>query len=269
MRVKLAGAPQESVLCEDLPAEGQRLRAGEHHAFRNGLPHTEAHWVIFLHVMGMFIPSFFTGNLIQRFGVTNIMFCGIALLLGGVAAGLLGMSEWNFRIALAVNGASRHKSLPSIPSAIEAGTFVIAAAITGGELEVAGCLCSHLTSILSKLRETNVVILEEAPDRLRVRGANPEFAAYGGVPLGRQSLIWMFSGGAMGGLVGAILVLGVQYRYTDGALLSPGYTWTGLMAALLAKGSPSGTTIAAVGFAALQIGGFVMDTTHNPPPVTS
>ena len=69
-----------------------------------GLSHAEAHWVIFLHVMGMFIPSFFTGNLIQRFGVTNIMFCGIALLLGGVAAGLLGMSEWNFRIALAVNG---------------------------------------------------------------------------------------------------------------------------------------------------------------------
>ena len=29
-----------------------------------GLPHTEAHWVIFMHVMGMFVPSFFTGNLI-------------------------------------------------------------------------------------------------------------------------------------------------------------------------------------------------------------
>jgi MFS family permease len=69
-----------------------------------GLPHTEAHWVIFLHVMGMFVPSFFTGNLIQRFGVTPIMLCGVALLLTGVAAGLLGMTEWHFRIALAVNG---------------------------------------------------------------------------------------------------------------------------------------------------------------------
>jgi predicted MFS family arabinose efflux permease len=69
-----------------------------------GLPHTEAHWVIFLHVMGMFVPSFFTGNLITRYGVTNIMFLGIAMLLAGVAAGLAGMTEWHFRLALALNG---------------------------------------------------------------------------------------------------------------------------------------------------------------------
>lgn len=69
-----------------------------------GLPHTEAHWVILLHVMGMFVPSFFTGNLIQRFGVTTVMLWGVAGLLTGVATGLMGMTEWHFRIALAVNG---------------------------------------------------------------------------------------------------------------------------------------------------------------------
>jgi MFS family permease len=69
-----------------------------------GLPHTEAHWVIFLHVMGMFIPSFFTGNLINRFGVLNVMFCGAAILLLGVTIALMGMGEWNFRIALTLNG---------------------------------------------------------------------------------------------------------------------------------------------------------------------
>ena len=69
-----------------------------------GLPHTEAHWVIFLHVMGMFVPSFFTGNLITRYGTTTVMFWGIALLLLGVAAALTGMTEWNFRIALTLNG---------------------------------------------------------------------------------------------------------------------------------------------------------------------
>jgi MFS family permease len=69
-----------------------------------GLPHTEAHWVIFLHVMGMFVPSFFTGNLITRYGVTNIMFLGVAMLLAGVGAGLAGMTEWHFRIALTLNG---------------------------------------------------------------------------------------------------------------------------------------------------------------------
>jgi MFS family permease len=69
-----------------------------------GLPHAEAHWVIFLHVMGMFVPSFFTGNLITRHGTTAVMSWGIALLLLGVAAALAGMSEWNFRIALTLNG---------------------------------------------------------------------------------------------------------------------------------------------------------------------
>ena len=69
-----------------------------------GLPHAEAHWVIFLHVMGMFVPAFFTGHLITRHGTTAVMSWGIALLLLGVVAGLAGMTAWNFRIALALNG---------------------------------------------------------------------------------------------------------------------------------------------------------------------
>src|SRR4051812_4388741 len=69
-----------------------------------GYPHAEAHWVIFLHVLGMFVPSFFTGNLINRFGATTVMACGVALMLIGVVAALSGLTEWNFRIALTVNG---------------------------------------------------------------------------------------------------------------------------------------------------------------------
>ena len=69
-----------------------------------GYPHAEAHWVIFLHVLGMFVPSFFTGNLINRFGTTTVMAWGVVLMLAGVIAALSGTAEWNFRIALAVNG---------------------------------------------------------------------------------------------------------------------------------------------------------------------
>jgi MFS family permease len=69
-----------------------------------GFPHAEAHWVIFMHVLGMFVPAFFTGNLINRFGVLPVMAAGIALTLIGVIAALSGMTEWNFRIALTVNG---------------------------------------------------------------------------------------------------------------------------------------------------------------------
>lgn len=69
-----------------------------------GLPHTEAHWVIFLHVMGMFVPAFFTGNLIARFGTLDVMLAGIVILLAGVAVGMAGITEWHFRIALTLNG---------------------------------------------------------------------------------------------------------------------------------------------------------------------
>ena len=47
---------------------------------------TEAPVTIFVHVMGMFVPAFFTGHLIARFGVFNMMMAGIALLVAGVAS---------------------------------------------------------------------------------------------------------------------------------------------------------------------------------------
>lgn len=69
-----------------------------------GLKATEAPVTIFVHVMGMFIPAFFTGNLIARFGVFNMMTVGIALLVLGVVVALTGITEWHFRIALGLNG---------------------------------------------------------------------------------------------------------------------------------------------------------------------
>jgi MFS family permease len=69
-----------------------------------GLSKSEAPITIFVHVMGMFLPAFFTGHLIQRFGIFNIMTAGIALLIGGVAIALLGTTEWHFRGALGLNG---------------------------------------------------------------------------------------------------------------------------------------------------------------------
>jgi predicted MFS family arabinose efflux permease len=69
-----------------------------------GLDKGEAPITIFVHVMGMFVPAFFTGHLIQRFGVFNMMTTGIALLIAGVAIALLGTSVWHFRGALGMNG---------------------------------------------------------------------------------------------------------------------------------------------------------------------
>jgi UDP-N-acetylglucosamine 1-carboxyvinyltransferase len=59
-----------------------------------------------------------------------------------------------------------------IPDRIEAGTFIIAGAITGGDLNVAGCDPSHLESLLAKLHESGVKTKANA-DSVRVMGDHP------------------------------------------------------------------------------------------------
>ncbi len=60
--------------------------------------------VIQLHVLGMFVPSFFTGALITRFGVLQIMFAGAILLLGHILFALSGVGFSSFAIALVLLG---------------------------------------------------------------------------------------------------------------------------------------------------------------------
>lgn len=60
--------------------------------------------VIQLHVLGMFIPSFFTGALIARFGVVQVMLAGVALLAGHVLVTLTGYAFPSFAAALVLLG---------------------------------------------------------------------------------------------------------------------------------------------------------------------
>ena len=56
-----------------------------------------------------------------------------------------------------------------IPDRIEAGTFMIAAAITRGEVRIAGCQPAHLGALIAKLRHAGVTVEEENPNTLLVR----------------------------------------------------------------------------------------------------
>lgn len=60
--------------------------------------------VIQLHVLGMFLPSFFTGSLIARFGVLRVMLAGVALLAGHVVMTLTGTGFESFAGALILLG---------------------------------------------------------------------------------------------------------------------------------------------------------------------
>jgi MFS family permease len=57
-------------------------------------------FVIQLHVLGMFAPSFFTGGLIARFGTLKVMLAGSLFVLAAAATGLAGTSTAHFLIGL-------------------------------------------------------------------------------------------------------------------------------------------------------------------------
>jgi UDP-N-acetylglucosamine 1-carboxyvinyltransferase len=79
------------------------------------------------------------------------------------------------------------------PDRIEAGTFLVAGAITSGDLIVANCNASHLSAVIAKLEEAGVRIDILGPDTVRVRRDGPLRAAdisteeYPGFPTDMQA----------------------------------------------------------------------------------
>lgn len=69
-----------------------------------GLPFSDAAFVLEWHVIGMFLPGFFTGHLIRRFGALPVMGVGVALNLGCIAVALSGVNLHQFLIALTLLG---------------------------------------------------------------------------------------------------------------------------------------------------------------------
>jgi UDP-N-acetylglucosamine 1-carboxyvinyltransferase len=59
-----------------------------------------------------------------------------------------------------------------IADRIEAGTFVIAAAITGGDMCVTGCVPEHLGALTAKLAEAGVTVSQTGDTTLHVQPAN-------------------------------------------------------------------------------------------------
>jgi MFS family permease len=69
-----------------------------------GIDAREAPVTIFWHVMGMFVPAFFTGHLIVRFGLLNIMLAGIVILIASAVVDIAGIDVWNFRLGMLLVG---------------------------------------------------------------------------------------------------------------------------------------------------------------------
>jgi UDP-N-acetylglucosamine 1-carboxyvinyltransferase len=91
----------------------------------------------------------------------------LAALLTAMGAKIEGAGTSTIRVqgVTRLHGA-RHRINPD---RIEAGTFLIAGAITGGDLIVSNCNPGHLGAVISKLQEAGVRVDLLGPDSVRVR----------------------------------------------------------------------------------------------------
>lgn len=60
--------------------------------------------VIRIHVLGMFVPSFFSGRLIERFGASRVAVLGVAALAASVASSATGLGYGHFQAGLLLLG---------------------------------------------------------------------------------------------------------------------------------------------------------------------
>jgi UDP-N-acetylglucosamine 1-carboxyvinyltransferase len=92
---------------------------------------------------------------------------------------------------------------PVIPDRIEAGTFLLAGAITGGNVLVQNVILDHVKPVVAKLNEMGIMVYEEA-DGLRVTGRDEYRAVdvktmpYPGFPTDMQPQMMALMTGARG-----------------------------------------------------------------------
>jgi simple sugar transport system permease protein len=101
---------------------------------------------------------------------------------------------------------------------------------------------------------------------MRAAGASPSAAAIaGGIDVARVTANAFLVSGALAGLAGAVEVTGVTYALYEN--LSPGYGYTAIAVALLARLHPLAVVASAVLFGALEAGASAMQRDAGVPSV--
>ena len=92
----------------------------------------------------------------------------LAVLLNKMGAKIEGIGEETLRVqGVKELGGAEHEI---IPDRIETGTFLVAGALTGGDIVLTNVEPRHVQTVIEKLRFSGAVIEEEGPGALRVTG---------------------------------------------------------------------------------------------------
>jgi len=98
----------------------------------------------------------------------------------------------------------------------------------------------------------------------RAVGFNPSAAESGGISVSRMTIKALCFSGGLAGLAGAVEVMGVHFRLFSS--FSPGFGFTGIAVALLAKNNPLAMIASALLFGAMQAGAGTMQLETDVSP---
>jgi ABC-type uncharacterized transport system permease subunit len=102
---------------------------------------------------------------------------------------------------------------------------------------------------------------------LRLIGANPEAAKHAGINIRRHILLVMALSGGLAGVAGMSEVSGIGHKLMYG--ISPGYGYTAIIVAWIARLNPFGIVVSAVLFGGLIVGGYSVQTLGLPSSISS
>ncbi|SMB99497.1 nucleoside ABC transporter membrane protein [Thermanaeromonas toyohensis ToBE] len=102
---------------------------------------------------------------------------------------------------------------------------------------------------------------------IRITGESPRAARYAGIKIERNILLVMFLSGALAGLAGMSEVAGITHRLQHG--ISPGYGYTAIIIAWLAKLHPVTIILVSFLFGGLIVGGYSVQKMGVPAATVS
>jgi simple sugar transport system permease protein len=186
------------------------------------------------------------GFLRARFGANEV----IATLMLNVVAGLLA--------AYLVNGVLRDPSGQASETSLVLPVAQLPVIVPDTRLTIGIVLALVAAAIVRYVLSETVFGYE-----LRATGEAPDAARRAGIDVKRTALVAMAWSGALAGIGGATIVLGVLHRFNT--QLSPGYGFVAIAVALVGRLDPFFIAIAAFAFGILQSGAIAMQAEAGVP----
>ena len=125
-----------------------------------------------------------------------------------------------------------------------------------GQMPLLRGLTTHLGlvfGILAAVLVWLVVYRSRWGYEIRLIGDNPRAAQYAGIPIVRNTILVMMFSGGLAGLAGVSEISGVVHRFQG--TISPGYGFTGIIVAWLAKLNPFAVVVVSLLFGSLILAG--------------